>query len=179
MIHPVFMVPLFLLSFYGVYFSGLADLLLPNWYGHVGLELLFLVAGILFTVPLISADPLPTRQSHFGRMIDIFAEMPLHAFFGVVIMMATTPMVDFFAAPPESWNIDPMEDQGIAGGLAWSYGELPGVLLLMFILVRWQRDEARGWVRSERAVALAGSAADMDAYNRYLQQLADRPQRNP
>lgn len=41
-IHPAFMVPLFLLSFYGVYFSGLADLLLPNWYGHVGLELLFL-----------------------------------------------------------------------------------------------------------------------------------------
>jgi putative membrane protein len=176
-IHPAFMVPLFLLSFYGVYFSGLADLLLPSWYGHVGLELLFLVAGILFTVPLISADPLPTRQTHFGRMIDIFAEMPLHAFFGVVIMMATDPMVKFFAAPPESWNINPMQDQGVAGGLAWSYGELPGVLLLMFILVRWQRDEARGWVRSERAVASAGNDADMDAYNQYLQQLAARPER--
>lgn len=176
-IHPGFMVPLFLLSFYGVYFSGLADLLLPNWYGHVGLELLFLVAGILFTVPLISADPLPSRQTHFGRMIDIFAEMPLHAFFGVVIMMATAPMVDFFATPPETWNIDPIQDQGVAGGLAWSYGELPGVLLLMFILVRWQRDEARGWVRSERAVAIAGGDADMDAYNDYLQQLADRPER--
>ncbi len=151
------MVPLFLLSFYGVYFSGLADLLLPNWYGHVGLELLFLAAGILFTVPLISADPLPSRQTHFGRLLDIFAEMPLHAFFGVVIMMATAPMVKFFAAPPESWNVDPMQDQGLAGGLAWSYGgELPGVLLLMFILVRWQRDEARGWVKSERKAAVAG-----------------------
>ena len=176
-IHPGFMVPLFLLSFYGVYFSGIADLLLPNWYGHVGLELLFLVAGILFTVPLISADPLPSRQTHFGRMIDIFAEMPLHAFFGVVIMMATTPMVDFFARPPAAWNIDPVRDQEVAGGLAWSYGELPGVLLLMFIMVRWQRDEARGWARSERAAAAAGGDADMDAYNRYLQQLAERPER--
>ncbi|UKA69137.1 cytochrome c oxidase assembly protein (plasmid) [Arthrobacter sp. FW306-05-C] len=177
-IHPGFMVPLFLLSFYGVYFSGLADLLLPSWYGHVGLELLFLLAGILFTVPLISADPLPTRQTHFGRLIDIFAEMPLHAFFGVVIMMATDPMVEFFAVPPESWNINPLQDQGVAGGLAWSYGELPGVLLLMFILVRWQRDEASGWARSERAVASAGGDADMDAYNQYLQQLANRPERH-
>ena len=175
-IHPAFMVPLFLLSFYGVYFSGIADMLLPNWYGHVGLELLFLLAGILFTVPLISADPLPTRQTHFGRMIDIFAEMPLHAFFGVVIMMATAPMVDFFAAAPESWNIDPIQDQGVAGGLAWSYGELPGVLLLLFILVRWQRDEARGWVRADRAAALDGYS-ELDAYNSYLQQLANRPER--
>ncbi|MDO5878123.1 MULTISPECIES: cytochrome c oxidase assembly protein [Paenarthrobacter] len=175
-IHPAFMVPLFLLSFYGVYFSGLADLLLPNWYGHVGLELLFLAAGILFTVPLISADPLPSRQTHFGRLLDIFAEMPLHAFFGVVIMMATAPMVKFFAAPPESWNVDPMQDQGLAGGLAWSYGELPGVLLLMFILVRWQRDEAKGWVRSERKAAVDGTP-DLDAYNEYLRQLANRPVR--
>ncbi|MDE8669984.1 cytochrome c oxidase assembly protein [Pseudarthrobacter sp. H3Y2-7] len=176
-IHPGFMVPLFLLSFYGVYFSGMADLLLPNWYGHIGLELLFLVAGILFTVPLISADPLPSRQTHLGRMVDIFAEMPLHAFFGVVIMMATEPMVKFFATPPESWNIDPIHDQGVAGGLAWSYGELPGVLLLMFILVRWQRDEARGWIRSERAAAIAGGDPDLDAYNLYLEHLAGRSER--
>nr|WP_083706415.1 cytochrome c oxidase assembly protein [Arthrobacter sp. QXT-31] len=172
-IHPAFMVPLFLLSFYGVYFSGLADFLLPNWYGHVGLELLFLLAGILFTVPLISADPLPARQTHFGRLVDIFAEMPLHAFFGVVIMMATAPMVSFFSDPPAGWKVDPMQDQGVAGGLAWSYGELPGVLLLMFILVRWQRDEARGWVRAERAAAADGTP-DLDAYNDYLGRLAER-----
>ncbi|MFF1385662.1 cytochrome c oxidase assembly protein [Arthrobacter sp. NPDC058288] len=175
-IHPAFMVPLFLLTFYGVYFSGLADLLLPNWYGHVGLELLFLLAGILFTVPLISADPLPSRQTHFGRLIDIFAEMPLHAFFGVVIMMATAPMVDFFSTVPAAWKVDPMTDQGVAGGLAWSYGELPGVLLLMFILVRWQREEARGWVRADRAAALEGNP-ELDAYNDYLQRLANRPER--
>ncbi|MFP5367028.1 MAG: cytochrome c oxidase assembly protein [Actinomycetes bacterium] len=175
-IHPAFMVPLFLLSFYGVYFSGLADLLLPNWYGHVGLELLFLISGILFTVPLISADPLPSRQTHFGRMIDIFAEMPLHAFFGVVVMMATTPMVKFFATPPPAWNINAMKDQEVAGGLAWSYGELPGVLLLMFILVRWQREEARSNASIERAERTGGTP-ELDAYNSYLQHLADRPER--
>jgi len=175
-IHPAFMVPVFLLSFYGVYFSGAADLLLPSWYGHVGLELLFLASGILFTIPLISADPLPTRQSHFGRMIDMFAEMPLHAFFGVVLMMATAPMIDFFSTPPRQWNINALTDQGVAGGLAWSYGELPGVLMLMFILVRWQRDEAKGWARADRSAATEGTP-DLDAYNDYLQQLASRPER--
>lgn len=177
-LHPAFMVPLFLLSFYGVYFSDLADLLLPSWYGHVGLELLFLVAGILFTVPLISTDPLPVRQTHFGRMIDIFAEMPLHAFFGVVIMMATAPMVDYFAVVPPGWGIDAMKDQGVAGGLAWSYGELPSVLLLMFILVRWQRDDNRTAAKADAEAGASGSA-DYEAYNAYLRSLARRPERRP
>lgn len=174
-IHPAFMVPLFLLSFYGVYFSGMADRLLTNWYGHVGLELVFLFAGVLFTIPLLSADPLPRRQSHLGRMIDVFAEMPLHAFFGVVIMMSTKPMVTFFSTAPASWNVDPMADQAVAGGLAWAYGELPSVLMLLYILVRWHRDEARSWVWAERKIATEGTP-ELDAYNDYLIQLASQPE---
>lgn len=58
-LHPAFMVPLFLFSFYGVYFTGISDALLSTWAGHTGLELLFLASGIVFTVPLISRDPLP------------------------------------------------------------------------------------------------------------------------
>lgn len=174
-IHPAFMVPLFLFSFYGVYFSGIADRLLPSWYGHVSLELAFLFAGVLFTIPLLSADPLPRRQSHFGRVIDVFAEMPLHAFFGVVVMMSTKPMVTFFSAAPASWNVDPMADQGVAGGLAWAYGELPSVLMLLYILVRWQRDEARGWAKAEKRLATEGTP-DLDAYNDYLIQLANQPE---
>ncbi|ABY24508.1 hypothetical membrane spanning protein [Renibacterium salmoninarum ATCC 33209] len=174
-LHPAVMIPLFLLSFYGLYFSGIADAMLRSWYGHVGLELLFLISGILFTVPLISTDPLPRRQSHLGRMVDVFSEMPLHAFFGVVIMMATVPMVKFFGTMPESWGIDPMKDQGVAGGLAWFYGELPTVLLLMLILFRWQRDDSR----TARAKDLAnhvkgGEPSDLEQYNAYLSDPARR-----
>lgn len=172
-IHPAFMVPLFLFSFYGIYFSEIDDLLLPTWYGHVGLELLFLASGILFTVPLLSSDPLPVRQTHGWRLIDIFSEMPLHAFFGVIIMMATDPMVDFFATAPATWNIDPLEDQGIAGALAWSYGELPSLLILLFIMMSWQRDDAR---KSARADAVQASP-ELDAYNAYLEQLRQGAER--
>lgn len=42
--------------------------------------------------------------------------------------------------------------------------KLPEVLLLMFILVRWKRDEARGRASSDRAAALAG-IPELAAYN--------------
>ena len=172
-IHPAFLVPLFLVSFYGVYLSDLDDRLLPTWYGHIGLELLFLASGILFTVPLLSADPLPTKQTYGSRLADIVPEMPLHAFFGVIVMMAPLPVVEFFATPPDSWDLDPMADQVLAGSLAWTYGELPSLLILLFIMAQWHRDDARKAARDEAEAAVRGTP-DLDAYNAYLDQLQQR-----
>ncbi|WP_338752255.1 cytochrome c oxidase assembly protein [Janibacter alittae] len=169
-IHPGFMVPVFLMTFYVLYFSDIADALLPYWLGHVGLELFFLASGILFAVPLLSTGPLPKRQSYVGRLLDQFAEMPLHAFFGVILMMASTPVVDFYAELPPEWGIDPMRDQWLAGGLAWSYGELPALFILLLIMVRWQRDEAATDAREDREREIHGDP-DLEAYNSYLNQL--------
>jgi putative membrane protein len=169
-LHPAFMVPLFLVSFYGLYLSTLDDALLRSWYGHTGLELFFLASGILFTVPILSTGPLPVRQSHAGRLLDMFSEMPLHAFFGVIVMLSTAPVVRLFASPPASWGIDGVADQGIAGALAWSYGELPSLVILLIVLARWQRDEARR-TRLADARADAEGAPDLRAYNDYLARL--------
>lgn len=178
LIHPVVMIPLFLACFYGLYLSGLADTLLRTWTGHVGLELLFLVAGILFTVPVLSTDPLPSRQSHMGQAVDVAVEMPLHAFFGVVVMMAPAPLVPFFSSPPASWGLDPLRDQGTAGGLAWSYGELPTLVILLVILSRWFRVDTREAAAADRRIDLHGNP-ELDAYNAYLAGLARQGQARP
>ncbi|TDX74898.1 putative membrane protein [Rathayibacter sp. PhB151] len=180
LLHPGFTIPLFLLLFYGLYFSDLDELLLDSAAGHLGLEVLFLAAGVVFAVPLLSADPLPVRQTHLGRMFDLFAEMPLHAFFGVIVMMSASAFVAAFQAPA-SWGVDPIADQQIAGALAWSYGELPSLLIVLLLLVRWQRDDTRAARAADRAGDENGTP-DLDAYNEYLQGLnrrAGAPQSPP
>ena len=173
-IHPGFMLPAFLLAFYGLYLSDTADALLRTWAGHTGLEVAFLVAGILFTVPVLSHDPLPTPQSYPARALDLVAEMPLHAFFGVIVMMATTPLVPIFASPPPSWDVDPVRDQWTAGALAWSYGEAPALLMLLFIMSRWQRADTDKAKARDKVVDRDGDA-ELDAYNDYLASLHRRP----
>ncbi|WP_137837843.1 MULTISPECIES: cytochrome c oxidase assembly protein [unclassified Microbacteriaceae] len=173
LLHPAVMIPLFLFTFYGLYLSGIANALLGSWTGHIGLELLFLASGILFTIPLISADPLPARQSHLGRLLDVFAEMPLHAFFGVIIMLASVPLIAYFASPPASWGIDPLQDQLVAGALAWSYGELPTLIIVLVLLSRWHRDDTRRARAADRRHDKHGDA-DLDAYNDYLHRLNTR-----
>lgn len=170
-------VPLYLLAFYGLYLADLADPLLSTVAGHTLLEVGFLAAGLVFTVPILSSDPLPVRMSHGARAIDVFAEAALHAFFGVFLMMATTPLVQTFVAPTRALGIDPVEDQWLAGGLAWSYGEAPTLLMLIFVMHRWFRDDTRRAAAADRHADRHGDP-ELDDYNAYLQRLHRRtPQR--
>jgi putative membrane protein len=172
-LHPVLAIGLFILAFYGLYLGGVADALLNTWAGHLALELTFLASGILFAVPVLSPDPLPVRQGYMGRVLDVFIEMALHAFFGVIIMISTAPMIAAFSHPPATWGLDPLLDQQIAGGLAWSYGEAPTVVILLYLLHRWYRDDTRRAIQADRRADSHGDP-DLDAYNSYLEHLRTR-----
>ncbi len=167
---PWVALPLYLFAFYGLYLVNLADVILEAPGGHVALEVGFLVAGILFTIPVLSDDPLPVRMSQGARALDVFVETALHAFFGVFLMVAPVLLIDSFAASSLSLGIDPLADQQVAGGLAWSYGEAPTLLMLMFAMHRWFRDSTARDAAAARYADLHGDP-DLDAYNTYLTSL--------
>ncbi|MGO4488808.1 cytochrome c oxidase assembly protein [Microbacterium sp. 2RAF4] len=169
---PWIALPMYLIAFYGLYLAGLADRVLAEPGGHLALEAGFLVVGILFAIPVLSADPLPVRLGHGGRALDVFAEAALHAFFGVFLMMATTMLVDYFVAPTLALGVDPLEDQQLAGGLAWSYGEAPTLLMLVYVMHRWFRDDTARAAAADR-YADAHGTSELDAYNAYLEGLRD------
>lgn len=166
-LHPASVIPLAALSYLGLYLTGAADILLRTWIGHVSLEIAFLCIGILVATPLISADPLPRRTSFVFRVVDTFAEMQIHAILGLVLMLTHTPIIPFFTTTPESWNIDSAIDQSVAGILAWTYGELPLLIILIVTLARWERRDTRQAVTKQ-----ARNDAELDEYNEYLRRLS-------
>lgn len=172
-LHPGFTIPVFLLSYYGLYLSDLFDAAAASVAGHVTLQMFFLISGLLFIVPILSTGPLPVRQSNLGRFFDIFVEMPLHVFIGVILMMAPRALTDTFAHPPSGWNVDPVADQAVAGGLAWSYGEPVALLTTLIFAIRWQRDEASESAKKEADVER--DDAELAAYNAFLRGLRQQP----
>ncbi len=169
-LHPALVIPLMLLCFFVLYLAGVANILLRTWTGHILLEIAFLIVGILVTAPLVSADPLPRRTSYVSRLFDIFIEMQVHAIFGLVMLLSATPLVAYFVtAAPETWDVDPVRDQGVAGILAWTYGELPLVVMLIVTLTRWYRQDS-----TRAARAQSRNDAEMVEYNEYLRHLQRR-----
>ncbi|WP_393099774.1 cytochrome c oxidase assembly protein [Streptomyces sp. LN325] len=171
--HPAFTIPLFIASLYALYFSPIFDFLMGSRTGHTLMMCHFLAVGLVFFWPIMGVDPGPHRPGYLMRMLELFAGMPFHAFFGIALMMASTPMVDTYKNPPASLAIDALTDQNAAGGIAWAFSEIPSVLVLLALLFQWYGSEQRQARRTDRAADRDGDK-ELEAYNAYLASLNAR-----
>ncbi|WP_422129638.1 cytochrome c oxidase assembly protein [Streptomyces misionensis] len=171
--HPLFTIPMFIASLYVLYFTPLFDFLMGSKTGHIAMMVHFLAVGVVFFWPIIGVDPGPHRPGHLMRMLELFAGMPFHAFFGIALMMASTPMVNTFLHPPASLGIDALSDQSSAGGIAWAFSEVPSVLVLIALLFQWYGSEQRQAKRKDRQADRDGDK-ELEAYNAYLASLSTR-----
>jgi putative membrane protein len=170
---PGFTVPLFIASLYGIYFTPIFDALMSTAPGHQFMLAHFVVTGLLFFGPVIAQDPWPNTHSHPTRILELVIPVPFHAFFGVAVMIASSLLVDSFANPPAGWGIDPVGDQTVAGGIAWSFGELPTVIVLIVVLVSWMGSDERRARTLDRAADRSGDA-ELKAYNARLRAMAEQ-----
>jgi putative membrane protein len=170
---PVFAIPLFVASLYGLYFTPLFDSLMQTRVGHLAMMLHFLTVGLVFFWPVMGVDPGPHRASFPLRMLGLFATMPFHAFFGIALMMASEPMADSFAHPPASLSVEAVADQSAAGGIAWAFSEVPTVIVLVALVVQWYVSDQRAARRLDR-VADRDGERDLAAYNAFLGSLGSR-----
>lgn len=171
--HPVFTIPMFIASLYALYFTPLFDFLMGSKTGHIAMMVHFLAVGLVFFWPIMGVDPGPHRPGYVMRMLELFAGMPFHAFFGIALMMASTPMIGTYQNPPASLGIDALSDQGAAGGIAWAFSEIPSVLVLIALIFQWYRSEQRTAKRADRAADRNGDQ-ELHAYNAYLASLQAR-----
>ncbi|NBE55810.1 cytochrome c oxidase assembly protein [Streptomyces boluensis] len=173
--HPAFTIPLFIASLYGLYFTPIFDFLMGSTPGHIAMMVHFLAVGLVFFWPIMGVDPGPHRPGYIMRMLELFAGMPFHAFFGIALMMATQPMVGTYMNPPASLGIDALADQEAAGGIAWAFSEIPSVVVLVALLFQWRKSEDREARRKDRAEDRNGDK-ELEAYNAYLASLHARGQ---
>ena len=138
------------------------------------MNLHFLLSGYLFYWVVIGIDPTPRPIPHLAKLGMVFASLPLHAFFGVVLMGTQSVLAEsFYRSLQLPWNTDLLADQRVGGGIAWAAGEVPLVVVLIALFVQWRRTDERTAKRLDRA-AERDDDADLAAYNNMLAELARR-----
>ena len=172
--NPVVATVLFVAGFYGLYLGGLFDTAVGSHMGHVVMNVHFLVSGYLFYWVVIGVDPTPRPIPPLAKVAVVFASLPLHAFFGVVLMSTQKVLGEsFYRSLHLSWHTDLLGDQRLGGGIAWAAGEIPLVVVMIALLVQWSRSDQRTATRLDRA-ADRDEDADLAAYNAMLAELARR-----
>ncbi|MEU5832710.1 cytochrome c oxidase assembly protein [Streptomyces diacarni] len=173
--HPAFTIPLFIASLYALYFTPLFDFLMGSMVGHLAMMVHFLAVGLVFFWPIMGVDPGPHRPGFVMRILELFAGMPFHAFFGIALMMASEPMIETYADPPASLGVSALSDQSAAGGIAWAFSEIPSVMVLVALVFQWYVTEQRHARRRDRRADRDGDR-ELAAYNAYLASLRTREQ---
>lgn len=175
--NPYVAAALFIGSLWLFYYT---DLFRWSLYEHIGHEWMvahFLITGYLFVLSLIGVDPVPYRLPYPMRLLVLITVMAMHAFFGIAIMMQSGLMVaEWFGSMGRTWGPSPLEDQYLGGGVAWSIGEIPTLILAIAVAIQWSRSDERAQRRRDRHVDRAGDV-ELDEYNAQLAALAERDAR--
>ncbi|MCV7385046.1 cytochrome c oxidase assembly protein [Mycolicibacter longobardus] len=172
--NPIIAAVIFVVGFYGLYFSSLFDSIVGSHAGHLAMNVHFLLSGYLFYWVVIGVDPTPRPISPLAKLAVVFASLPLHGFFGVFLMGMHKVLGEwFYGALGLDWHTDLAGDQHLGGGITWAAGELPLLMVMIALLLQWQRSDDRLARRLDRAAERDDDAA-LDAYNAMLAEMARR-----
>ncbi len=149
--HPLVASVIFVSSLYGLYFTPVFGAAMSSHWGHLAMQLHFLLAGSLFFWVLIGVDPGPRRPPHIVRLGLLFLVMAAHAFFGVTIMSGTSVLArGYFAGLQRPWG-SLLRDQQLGGAIGWAFGEVPTIMVITVLCVQWLRADERAARSADRA----------------------------
>ena len=95
-----------------------------------------------------------------------------HAFFGLALLSGSALLLaDWYGAM--GWGTSAIADQQTGGGIAWSVGEIPTVILAIAVAIMWSRSDERESKRRDRQADRDGDA-ELEAYNEMLLKRASR-----
>ncbi|MFI8592875.1 cytochrome c oxidase assembly protein [Microbacterium sp. NPDC078428] len=174
---PILVFILYIGSYYALYMSPLFENLIRYHWAHQAMNIHFLIVGYLFYGLVIGVDRPPRPLPPIGKLGFVLAAMPFHAFFGIILMTATTPIAEnFYRTLDFPWMGDLMAQQYLGGGVAWAGGELPLLIVVTALGIQWARQDQREAKRKDRHLD-SGVDDEFDAYNRMLEDLAARSAR--
>ncbi|CAM5434237.1 cytochrome c oxidase assembly protein [Leifsonia shinshuensis] len=172
--HPLVAAGLFAGSLWAFYYTPLIRWATTDHIGHEWMVMHFLITGYLFVQSLIGIDPVKYRLPYPFRLLLLLGTMAFHAFFGLSIMqMHGLILADWFGAMGRTWGATPLIDQQTGGGIAWSVGEIPTVILAIVVAIQWSRSDERETRRQDRNADRTNDA-ELKAYNEQLARLAAR-----
>jgi putative copper resistance protein D len=172
---PVVAAAFFTVSLWAFYYSPVFRWAAEDHIGHTFMIAHFLLSGYLLVLSLIGIDPMPYKAPYAIRLLVLLGTMAFHAFFGLTMMMGTSLLAaDWYGAMGRTWGPSAIMDQQIGGGIAWSIGEIPTLVLAIAVVIVWARSDSALAKRLDRKADRDGDA-ELTDYNEMLAGLQKQP----
>ncbi|MBF4163426.1 cytochrome c oxidase assembly protein [Nocardioides acrostichi] len=130
-----------------------------------GEQALYVVAGVLFLMPLLGDEPLRRDPSHLFRLGLLVVAMVPDTIVGIVLLQASAaPFPGMIAARP-AWALDGLDDVHVGGALMWAGGDALMMAIAVALVIAIVTSPARRahmigpWLEGVRASTLSERSA--------------------
>ena len=138
--HPAVAWTAVAVTLFGLYPTGLfGSIVLEHW-AHLGMDVAFLGTGLALFWPVLGHSMPERGLPAIGRIVMVFAVMALHAGFSAWLLSRATPVAgQFYTALRLPFVTDLLADQRRGAVLGWALGEVPVMITVLALVVRWTR----------------------------------------
>jgi cytochrome c oxidase assembly factor CtaG len=119
----------------------LVDALMVTQAGSLAIDAAWIAGGLVFWWPVVRAWPV--RLAAAGRLAYLLGGVTLHMGVGMFYVVANVPLYGVYELAPRVSGIDPLDDQGRAGGIMMAGDVAVGLGAIAILLYLWAREEAR------------------------------------
>lgn len=131
------------LTLFGLYTTGLYAALLEQHWAHLVMNVAFLGTGLALFRSILGSHLGRRELPPIGQLVMIFAVMGLHSLFAAWLLGQAGPLAgQFYSSLRLPFVPDLLADQRRGAVLSWMLGELPVILAVVALVVRWSRDDA-------------------------------------
>jgi putative membrane protein len=148
--NPVATATLFIVNMWFWHVPPVYDLALNDLEAHIAMHVAFMATGLLFWWPVIQPTPETGRVGDGARLLYLFATgMPM-ALLAVMFFASGNVIYDYYDRPDPLWNLDPMDDQQIAGLIMGALGEMASFVAITSLFFRFLDQEEQAAVPPPR-----------------------------
>lgn len=147
-------------SYYLLYLTGLFEVVIAEHWSRTLLNVVILAIGYQFCWVVAGADAAPRRLPHLGRLGVVFAVMPFHVIFAVLLITRAEAVAGGYYRML-GLPVDLIADQQLAGVLSLVLGELMLITTQVVLLVQWYRYDQLAGFRADPGDDEAAAYRDM------------------
>ncbi len=121
--HPLVGFGVYAITLVITHLSSFPDLMLNNMAVHEAEQVLYLVAGLWFLLPLLADEPIRWQLTPLQRIFLLLVGMAPDTIVGIVLLQSEGNPYPALAGRHPGWGPDALTDVHIAGGLMWAAGD--------------------------------------------------------
>lgn len=140
--HPLVAWAAVAVTVFGLYATGLYAAVVQEHWAHLVMDAAFLGTGLLLYSPVLGNPVAGRGLPPVGQIVMVFAVMALHAAFAAWLLSRPAPIAwPFFSSLQLPYVPDLLADQRRGALLAWAIGEVPTLLAVAVLVLRWTRGD--------------------------------------